>query len=108
RAYGPRLWRGSAAGAVNVRGYLSTGAQRPFPLRIGPRGMGEAKTRDRRASWSVKIPAMAPSRRRAGRSSLGPARVAACSRFAARAVRVDARRAASEVQGRGEEGAARL
>src|SRR5690606_18083323 len=30
-AYGPRLWRGSAAGAVNVRGYLSTGAQRPFP-----------------------------------------------------------------------------
>src|SRR5690606_5636166 len=26
--YGPRLWRGSAAGAVNVRGYLSTGAQR--------------------------------------------------------------------------------
>ena len=33
-AYGPRLWRGSAA--VNVRGYSSTGAQRPFPLRIGP------------------------------------------------------------------------
>src|SRR5690606_36886854 len=57
-AYGPRLWRGSAAGAVNVRGYLSTGAQRPFPLRIGPRGLDEAKTRDRRASWSVKIPAM--------------------------------------------------
>src|SRR5690606_27525304 len=27
-AYGPRPWRGSAAGAVNVRGYLSTGAQR--------------------------------------------------------------------------------
>src|SRR5690606_22249185 len=59
-AYGPRPWRGSAAGAVNVRGYLSTGAQRPFPLRIGPRGWGEAKTRDRRASWSVQIPAMGP------------------------------------------------
>src|SRR5690554_8070218 len=25
-----------------------------------PRGLGEAKTRDRRASWSVKIPAMTP------------------------------------------------
>src|SRR5690606_5731907 len=59
-AYGPRPWRGSAAGAVNVRGYSSTGAQRPFPLRIGPRGWGEAKTRDRRASWSVQIPAMGP------------------------------------------------
>src|SRR5690606_26254995 len=55
-AYGPRLWRGSAA--VNVRGYSSTGAQRPFPLRTGPRGWGEANTRDRRVSWSVQIPAM--------------------------------------------------
>src|SRR5690606_12111229 len=55
-AYGPRLWRGSAAGAVNVRGYLSTGAQRPFPEdwakpkpeiggRPGPLGYRRWKTR---------------------------------------------------------------
>src|SRR5690606_15650172 len=37
-----------------------------------PRGLGEAKTRDRRASWSVKIPAMPPLHRPHSRSPAVP------------------------------------
>src|SRR5690606_40065350 len=54
--------------------FASTGAERTWVLEHRsaaplPRGLGEAKTRDRRASWSVKIPAMPPPPRPSSSSS---------------------------------------